>query len=146
MSRVLIIACSGKKAEDQGAACVHYDARQHRLALAEFWEWGAACDLQLCFLSAEFGLLEATENVPQYDRKMDAKRFAELAYNEAMRGRAREIVGDAEEILVYGGKPYRQLILEWFPVETVTEIVGLDRGCGDHFSALKEYLEEGNEE
>ena len=43
-------------------------------------------------------------------------------------------------IYIYGGKLYRDVLNRWF--KDTIELIGPNRGIGDHYSALKNFIEE----
>lgn len=127
---VLVMACSEPKRAGDVAAAVKYMTRQHNAFLTFMWEQGYAAGHDAYILSAEFGLIPLTQTVPDYNRKMDTARARELAPQIAATLAAHE--GDT--VYVYGGRVYRDAVK--VVVDDVVEIVGGNRGCGDHFSEL----------
>lgn len=134
--KMLIIACSEPKAPGMVKAYQKYLSRQHRATEDKFADLWAA-GYGLCILSAEFGLVPAQRRVDDYNTKMDKVQACWL------RPQIKAIIEalDPTEIVIYGGKAYRDAIKIVTDIP-VRELVGQDRGCGDHFSALQKFLEE----
>jgi hypothetical protein len=126
--KLLIISCCGKKLDRPAAAGELYQNREHNLVRAHQEELQAA-GYQLAVLSAEYGLIAWDQVVEPYDRKMTER----TAQHYSLRLMSQPW-DQYEEVLVYGGKVYRDCIKRVTPA---TEIVGANRGNGDHFSALK---------
>jgi hypothetical protein len=149
MTALWIIGCTSKKNDGERAACTKYDARQHRVLLDLFWQYQAPCGDDLAILSAEFGLVPAAKPVRDYDRKMDGKRAAEIAADPAQLAELADLLAGKDEIYLYGGRSYRACIQSMLAAlgadVDVIEIVGDNRGCGDHFSELCAMLRESEE-
>jgi DNA-binding transcriptional regulator LsrR (DeoR family) len=128
------------------AACVKYDARQHRTMLDAFWTVRAPCGDDLSILSAEFGLIDAAQPVPDYDRKMDAARARTLATDAAQQAAMARAIDGHDTVAVYGGKTYRDMVRATLAAigadVEVIDVVGANRGNGDHYSALVAILED----
>lgn len=138
---LFVIACTEKKAPGVHAAALKYSGRQHNTLTSAFMGELFAAGHDLVVLSAEHGILSATQPVADYDRKMDARRCVEMVGSEEQRNRFRAALEGHDDVVVYGARRYRQVVLAWAGAEVdVTELTGADRGCGDHFSALQEYL------
>jgi hypothetical protein len=109
MNRTVIVACSATKRRDVGelSALARYDGpawRTLRACLTCMVEPPLA-------LSAEFGLISAYQEIPDYDRKLDTERACVLVPRVADQleefARQGKLRG---EIFLYGGKLYRQLL------------------------------------
>lgn len=144
MTKLLIIGCSESKATERRRAIDLYRSRQHRLAAAAYDADAMGGELLVDVLSAKEGLVDAGIWIAPYDEKMTAERAEELKSCEFNRFVfVSTVTGfDVDEVLVYGGALYRDVVAAWasefdFPV---THLVGAARGCGDHYSALKEAL------
>jgi hypothetical protein len=135
---IIVIGCSEKKEAGSVPAFDKYLARQHdvvRESIQDLWAAGH----EVFILSAQFGLVPAHKSIPDYDLRLTADRAVELG--KQVRKVLAEVEGDHDEVRVYGSKLYRSVVAAAtsLPVEG---IVGQDRGCGDHFSALKQFLED----
>lgn len=81
MKALLILSCSATKRPDAGGlpAIDRYDGPAYRVlrkALRERAGLGAALTVRI--LSAEYGLVTDTTEIPDYNRRMTAERAAEL--------------------------------------------------------------------
>lgn len=134
---IFVMGCSAGKAEGSVPGFAKYAARQHDLLrenLADLWAAGHA----VYILSAKFGLVQAHNALPDYDEKMTPARAAELA--EQVMLELKEAEEDHEEVVVYGSALYRSVIEQASDLP-VYGVVGQDRGCGDHYSALKKLFD-----
>lgn len=139
----LIISCTGNKLDEASRAINLYQARQFKIAkelLSRGW--------LVTILSAKYGFVADNEIVEPYDLKMDrslSDRFIQR-YKEG----ERKYFSDAIKFrflcirsnYVYGGENYRRIVRALDP--NVTELVGKNRGNGDHYSALKALLLNSN--
>lgn len=135
----IILACSGQKADERNHAIDLYQARQFKAVSDAIDD-----DSLVSILSAQHGLIADLWQVDPYDRTMTPERARDLAASEFDGWLFAHTAMDPEvdEILVYGGKLYRDVVKAWaepWDIE-VTELVGANRGCGDHFAALQEAL------
>src|SRR4051794_31609089 len=106
MNRTVILACSATKRADtcELSALARYDGPAWRTLRANL-----TCMIEPPLaLSAEFGLISAYQEIPDYDRKLDGPRVLELidqVYQQILelvqQGRLRG------EIFAYGGRYYR---------------------------------------
>lgn len=142
-----VIGCSEGKADGSKAALLKYAPRQHAaLREAFLGAFGSdgffAAGHDLCILSAEFGVLGAAAPVADYNRKMDTKRAAALQADASQAARFAAQAEGHDEVVVYGGALYRGIIRTWAATLglDVVELVGGNRGCGDHFSALQAHI------
>ena len=84
-------------------------------------------------LSAEHGLIDGGDVIECYDRPLTAPRADELAAATPAN------YPSTGPVLVYGGKQYRGIVRAWardLSKPEPFEVVGLDEGCGHHYSAL----------
>ena len=73
LDRLLILGCSQKKRPDSGLlpALTRYDGPMFRVLRKFLRECpGEAQGLEIYILSAEFGLIPASQPIPNYDRRM----------------------------------------------------------------------------
>lgn len=142
----LILSCCGPKLEQPAPALELYQNRAWAFAREHL-----ADRFNLMVLSAEYGLRRATDVLEPYERKLDDRRAAWLierhhntrpfsmlsAWQDTGSGR----------FYVYGGACYRELVKFWCSTMPKTgweciEVIGQNRGIGDHFSALKQLGDE----
>jgi len=129
----LFISCCGRKLEHSARAIDLYKSRQFNLA-QQLLELG----WEVTIISAKHGFLDADCIIEPYDQRMTANRSQEIL----LRGLRENI--SATKNYVFGGELYRRIIRELDPC--VTELVGANRGNGDHYSALKQLSETSNKE
>lgn len=142
--RLLVIACGGRKAKGRGArrAIDLYTGRQFALArrlMAKGWD--------VLILSAKHGLIPADTRIARYDETLTKAKADELAASEYQAHRLRVWGETAPTILFYGGVLYERVfgaLVERAGLaragdrRDVVNIIG--RGCGDHYSVLKEIV------
>lgn len=101
--------------------------------------------IDICILSAEYGLLKPEEKIPYYDRKMDKERAEELR-SEVVPALENKIVsGGYERVVVNMGTQYRHAI-EGFADELSIEVLYIEgAGIGEKGHELKEFLRSENQ-
>lgn len=123
MRHRLFISCCGNKLDHAAPAIKLYQARQFTLAqrlLGKGWE--------VTIISAKHGFVDSNEVIDTYDQKMTSKRSDEILCRAF-----REDISDTNNF-VFGGELYRRIIRKMDP--SVHELVGANRGNGDHYSAF----------
>ena len=122
MRNRLFISCAGRKLGQFARAIDLYQARQFNLAkeLREL-NW------QITIISAKYGLVDADQVIATYDQKMTLARSNEILSDDFP-----DISGTTN--YVYGGELYRRIVRELD--QNVVEIIGRNRGNGDHYSHL----------
>jgi len=130
----LIISCCAPKLERPAPAIELYQNRVFNLIRN-------TPDLdqrfQVFILSALYGLVPAHQMLEPYDQMMDDDRVRELTDCSVAPLWLRESPG---RVFVYGGERYRHVVKDWSTKmrrRLVIEVVGRNRGNGDHFSELK---------
>lgn len=139
---IVIIACSETKVDGPELALDKYVSRQHRTVSAAVSELYAAGHF-VYILSAEYGLLPSFRLLDNYNRKMTAQRAAELM-SQMVEELTEALEDGPTSVVVYGGKIYRDAVKAAAILANagpVVELVGPDRGCGDHFSALQHFVQ-----
>ncbi len=141
--RLLVMACGAAKnnvGDREVRAIDLYAGRQFDLA-RQLYKAGWT----VLILSAEHGFISADWKIKNYDRQMDRARAKELAACDFNWHILKCWGQDADEIVFYGGEQYHDV---WDAAidannfacvsegKDIVRIVG--RGCGDHFSVLKE--------
>jgi hypothetical protein len=144
MNRTVILACSATKRADtcELSALARYDGPAWRTLRANL-----TCMIEPPLaLSAEFGLISAYQEIPDYDRKLDGPRVLELidqVYQQIVelvqQGRLRG------EIFAYGGRYYRSLLEQAFQLaemelERDIPVTYSRGGIGDQLGQLKAFL------
>lgn len=109
--RLLLLACSRQKREDDTAlpALERYDGPHFRL-VRRYLRGEPAHPPIIYVLSAEYGLVAATEVVPHYEHRMTASRARQLrpTVTAALTGVLAET--GAGDVLAYLGRTYRDAI------------------------------------
>ena len=126
--RNLILSCCPDKLEGTYRAIDIYQGRSYKLVRSETLN-----NIRVFILSAKYGLLSSDDMIENYELKMNKKRSLELIEE----GKPFDLEG---EVLVYGGKDYRNVVNAWY--DNVTELIGPNRGIGDHYSALNKFIKE----
>lgn len=137
---LVIMACSETKHPGARAACLKYQGRQHTAIREAMVEWGWAVGSDLYILSAKYGLVPSYQPLPDYNHRMTPSRAAALAQDADQIATAEALTAEHDTVYVYGGQDYRAVVEALFPDSEVVALVGANRGCGDHFSALQEQL------
>ena len=108
-----VVGCSDNKLPGDRVAFDKYAPRQHATMRTEFLGgmWAAGHDLAI--LSAKFGPLAATDSVPDYDLKMDARIARAMLADAAAFDRFAALVDGQDLVVVYGGRHYRRVVLAW---------------------------------
>jgi hypothetical protein len=138
---LFVMACSAGKHGGLQAAGLKYDSRQHRTLFREFFLNGAFCSHDALILSAEHGFLSLTQTIGDYDLLLDDTRAAEIACSPFQQELVAKALVGHDEVYVYGGERYRAVVRQVLAAlgftGEVIDVVGPNRGCCDHFSALQ---------
>jgi hypothetical protein len=141
-ARLLILACSQRKRSesDRLPAIERYDGPPFRV-LRRYLRSGDANQLDVCILSAEYGLISANQLIAYYDRKMTPGRAREL--NAAAISRLRQITmpGLYSQIMLSMGSTYLQAVDGWaciIPEGTTVRIA--HGGLGRRLTLLRDWL------
>lgn len=129
----LIISCCGPKLDQPAAALDLYQNRAFAFVREHLTD-----DFTVLILSAKYWLITADRITDPYEQKM-TKQIAKGMHTWCAPGYTpldlRRAPGD---VYVYGGKPYREVIQDWCGRidRKCHEVIGANRGIGDHYSAL----------
>lgn len=142
MNRTVIVACSARKRETTAelSALARYDGPAWRTLRANL-----SCVIEPPLaLSAEYGLISAYQEIPNYDRRMTAARIEELVDLVADQldelGRAGKLRG---AIFAYGGEHYRELLQRAERrAHRSLDITYSHGGIGQQLGQLKAFLTE----
>jgi hypothetical protein len=143
MSRTVILACSQTKRHDTAelAAMARYDGPAWRVLRTNM-----TCAIAPPFaLSAEFGLISAYQEIPDYDRRMTAARSRELAgvVAEQLETLIRQgRLDPTREILAFGGGVYRDCLENAIALAEIEplRISYTSGGIGEQLGQLKAFL------
>ena len=128
----LIISCSAHKLPGSHRAVDLYQSRQFKIA-RQLQDLGWS----VFVLSAKYGFIPGSEIIADYDQKMDRSRADQLAD-------LLPAIFPAGPVYVYGGKLYRDVVNSWadrLGQLQPRELIGLNRGNGDHYRALAALLD-----
>jgi cytoplasmic iron level regulating protein YaaA (DUF328/UPF0246 family) len=96
--------------------------------------------IDICILSAEYGLLEPDEDIPHYDRRMDADRAEELRPEVVPELREKVASGNYDRVLLNMGEDYRRAV-KGFETGLSAEIEYIEgAGIGEKGHQLKQML------
>ena len=123
------MSCTETKRPGAHPALDLYLARQFKIAraFAELPGW------RVLVLSAEHGLIDGGDVIESYERPMTKARAAELSKATPAN------YPTSGPVFVYGGSKYRGIVRAWardLGASDPVEVVGLNEGCGHHYSAL----------
>ena len=141
MSALYILACSTGK---NPTGFSPYKGRQHTLIVKAFLAHRYACGDTLAWLSGGHGYI-TPDAIPSrcYDARLTAKRAAEIAANPVQRARLLALLEGHDTVVLYGSTLYRNTVVSMLSDDiAIVHLVGANRGCGDHFSALQRHLAE----
>lgn len=140
MSTLLVQSCSKSKNQrhSPGSAFDIYDGYYYRIIKKARGDGAFAEDIDLCILSAKYGLLDPTDEISVYDRRMDKERAAELCPDVSAGLRNRVTDAGYDRVVVNTGTPYRAAIdTESIPVP-VYDVPGDGLGKKGHY--LKRFV------
>ena len=130
MAKSLIVSCCQSKLEGTHKAIDIYQGKAFKLIRKE----NLLDTVDVWILSAKLGLIHSSELISWYELKMNETRSVELIEQ------GRPNVLPTGEINIYGGKLYRDVLNSYF--DKTIELIGRNRGIGDHFSALLKFVNE----
>jgi len=142
MTRFLILACSQRKRPDASLlpAIERHDGPAFRV-LQRYRHLTEDKGLIVYILSAEYGLIPASKQIPTYDRRMDSKRADQLREDVAKKVRRAMLRGKPSEILVCAGKTYLRALAGL--AENGCPLSFVTGGQGKKLASLKTWLYEG---
>ena len=130
MVKSLIVSCCQSKLPGTHKAIDIYQGKAFKLIRKE----NLLDTVDVWILSAKLGLIHSSELISWYELKMNETRSVELIEQ------GRPNVVPTGEINIYGGKLYRDVLNSYF--DKTIELIGRNRGIGDHFSALLKFVNE----
>lgn len=140
MSTLLVQSCSKSKnqAQSPGSAFDIYDGYYYKILKKAINDGTLVDGLDICILSARYGLLDPDDKIEVYDQRMDAARASELRseVTEGIKSRVTEVSYD--EIVINAGKTYRAAIDHESLPAPVYEIPG--DGLGEKGHNLKRFI------
>jgi len=124
----LIVSCCQAKLQGIHKAIDIYQGKAFKLIRKE----NLLDTVDVWILSAEYGLIHSSKVIEWYEFKMNEKQ-AKLLIEQGISNPY-----PAGEIYIYGGKLYRDVLNSYF--DKTVELIGKNRGIGDHFSALLKFV------
>ena len=136
LDKTLVVSYCKNKLEGTHRAIDLYQGRAFNLIRKE----NLREKIDVWILSTKYSLIHADKFIRSYDQIMDRKRSIELCESKLPDNFSKKDTNTS--IYIYGGKKYRDVLNAWFNDLTIEELIGQNRGCGDHYSALKNFVEE----
>lgn len=124
----LIVSCCQSKLPGTHKAIDIYQGKAFKLIRKEH----LLDTVDVWIMSAELGLIHSSDTISYYEFKMNEERSKELIKKGTPESYP------TGEIYIYGGKLYRDVLNSYF--ESTIELVGRNRGIGDHFSELLKFV------
>lgn len=142
MSSLLLQSCSASKNEVNGTASAMdvYSGYFYKIIKKSMREGVFRADTDLHILSAKYGLLDASEKIETYDRRMDRERARELNQEVVDAVRERITAHSYERVILNMGLEYRAALegLDEHVDVPIVEISG--GGIGEKGNALYRFL------
>ena len=140
MPRLLLLGCSQRKRADSAplAALGRYDGPAYRVVRG-FLRQPDADAPEIWVLSAAYGLLPATQLLPDYDQMMTPARAAELAAPTRARLRELHVANHYDAVCVHAGRRYHAALapLDMFPGARLSVSSGR---IGEQLAQLRDWL------
>lgn len=141
MSRLLVMSCSQCKRAGPARAVDLYDGPAYKVLRK------SRAELPVVVLSAEHGLVAASDVLAYYDRKMDEPRAREFCTDKRAKKAAklvRRVAGKPDEIFCYGGALYRMVVRHYASCGAFgsrPRITYSEGKIGEQLHQLKEFLD-----
>lgn len=112
MPTLLVQSCSKSKIEasDPVPAVDLYSGYFFKIIKKARRDGAFDSDIDVCILSAKYGLIDADREIEPYDRRMNAERARELADDVQKDFRERVCESDYDRVVVNAGKYYRRAL------------------------------------
>jgi hypothetical protein len=139
---LLILACSARKRHDVGMlpALARYDGVNYRVLRKAQRETTVPDTLDVLILSAEYGILDAQDQIPDYDRLMTPTHARELQPQVAHSLATRLATRRYDEAFVLGGKTYRIALETATSLHNIPRVAYAQGGIGEQMAQLKHWL------
>ncbi|WP_380675540.1 DUF6884 domain-containing protein [Salinigranum sp. GCM10025319] len=138
MSTLLVQSCSKSKNSPGRAvpAIELYSGYYYKIIKKAKKENDFRSDIDVCILSAKYGLIEETTRIEEYDQRMNRERAVDL--QEDVEIRLRDILksGEYERVIINAGQNYR-VALKQFIQNTDIDVEILHGQLGERGSVLK---------
>jgi len=135
--RLLILSCSDTKCPDVGdmEAVDRYLGPVFKSLKA----MGTPADVDVAIMSAKHGLIRADTPIKNYDERMSPKKADMFKQDAGQMSRIKNTLDGYDNVIVQGGKDYKDVIRVAAGNTKITEIAG-GRGIGDQRSAVKQAI------
>ncbi|XGI83053.1 DUF6884 domain-containing protein [Halorutilales archaeon Cl-col2-1] len=141
MSTLLVQSCSSSKksVSEPVPAFDLYSGYYYKIIKKARREGEYDDDIDICILSAEYGLLDPEEKIVTYDKKMTASRADELN-TDVVHELSRTIEkNDYSKVVINMGELYRRAI-DGIESKTDAEVIMLEGGLGERGHVLKKFV------
>lgn len=142
MPTLLVQSCSATKnrVTEPTRALDVYDGYFFRILKKAIRENSFRSDIDICILSAKYGLIDAEDAITTYDQRMTSSRAEEL--RESVTDNIRERIGEKEynEIVLNLGKEYLQAVSGLSDIVDVEVSTIEGRGIGSKGKELKRFV------
>lgn len=141
MSSLLVQGCSKSKLSDPGPhpAFELYSGYFYKIIKKAKREGVLRPDLDLCILSAEYGIVDPDEEISVYDRRMDPERARELQ-SDVRRALNRRIrAGDYDSLVFNLGQEYERAVATLTP-DTHLDVTFIEGSLGVRGKKLKQLV------
>lgn len=141
MSSLLIQSCSQTKNRPTEAvpALDLYTGYFFKIIKKAIRENKFNSDIDLCILSAEYGIVESDEVISWYDRRIDSERAKEIAPKVAQK-LARIVDSSYDKLLINVGRDYLEALSQAMKELTVPVYYIEGSGIGQKGSVLKDVI------
>ena len=100
---------------------------------------GTPADVDVAIMSAKHGLIRADTPIKNYDERMSPKKADMFKQDAGQMSRIKNTLDGYDNVIVQGGKDYKDVIRVAAGNTKITEIAG-GRGIGDQRSAVKQAI------
>ncbi len=139
---LLLLACSGRKRHDTGTlpALERYEGVNYHVLRKAQRERHIPPRLDVLILSAEYGILDAQDQIPSYDRLMTPARARELQPDVARALAVRLAKTRYDELFIIVGKTYRIALETAVSLHEHPHVTYAHGGIGEQMAELKHWL------
>jgi cytoplasmic iron level regulating protein YaaA (DUF328/UPF0246 family) len=142
MRTLLVQSCSATKNQvtEPTRALDVYDGYFFRILKKAIREGSFRSDIDICILSAKYGLIDAEDAISTYDQRMTPSRAEEL--HESVTDDIRKRVGEIEydKIVLNLGKEYLQAVRDLSEMVDIKVSTIEGRGIGSKGKELKRFV------
>jgi hypothetical protein len=142
MSTLLVQSCSKSKNEADGpiSAIELYSGYFFKIIKKSIREDTENANIDMCILSAKYGIVDPSEQIPAYDQRMDAERAREIGPEVRDELRRRITNNGYKNIVINVGKDYRRALSGFDNGLNVNTYMIEGDGIGTKGKALKQFL------